>query len=143
MNIHTALRAYYMRLAMYVTFGNRCYAVLRKVFDSSIFTHTQTIPTIRFLKDALRFNTGSATSTRRSSLSSSLMPEVVVTKVTTQRSADTDEGKESPMGPEDENKLQAPDKGGRIWNLLPVSLQNTAQRNPKKTNKNWSVCLEP
>ena len=48
------------------------------------------------------------------------MPEVVVTKVTTQRSADADEGKESPMGPEDENKLQAPDKGGRIWNLLPV-----------------------
>ena len=47
------------------------------------------------------------------------MPEVVVTKVTTTKPDNADEEGENDEG--DGNKLQAPEKGGRIWNLLPVN----------------------
>ena len=66
---------------------------------------------------------GSAAGSRRSSLSSSLMPEVVVTQAKKLKGAGAAEGAaDEQRANEDENKLQPPDKGMRIWNLLPVSI---------------------
>lgn len=72
----------------------------------------------------------SVAGSRRSSLSSSLMPEVVVTQVMKRKKSQSiddsadgdqeDEGRNTGVKG-DETKLQPPEKGMRIWNLLPVN----------------------
>ena len=47
------------------------------------------------------------------------MPEVVVTQAKKLKGALAESASEDQVN-EDENKLQPPDKGMRIWNLLPV-----------------------